>query len=414
MPEVPPAPRAKAPGLGVAGRVAGAGALAALRERLGERGDEIEQAVMTRIFALGEPGGIEEPQYAEGLSAATAAAIEYGLASIGRDVERIDAPPPVLLAQARLAARSGVSLDTVLRRYFAGYAILGDFIVAAAEARPRLERSPLQGALRALAALFDRLVLAISEEYEREVEARPGTSGSERRAALAQKLLAGEFVDVSGLAYELDAFHLALIAIGPGAPAAIRSLARPLDRRLLIVERPEETVWAWLGGRERLRAEDLEGGVAECFPADLRIAFGESGFGLAGWRFSHRQARAALPVALRGSKGAVRYADVAVIASIQRDEVLADTLHTLYVAPLEAERDGGELHRETLRAYFEGDRRVTSAAAALKLTRQTVRRRLQSVEELLGRPLERCGVELEIALRLADMGRSGSRGDQRG
>ena len=33
--------------------------------------------------------------------------------------------PPALLAQARLDARDGVPLDTVLRRYFAGNALFG-------------------------------------------------------------------------------------------------------------------------------------------------------------------------------------------------------------------------------------------------------------------------------------------------
>ena len=48
---------------------------------------------------------------------------------------RREAPVPVaLLAQARLAARVGVSLDAVLRRYFAGYTLLGDFLIEEARA----------------------------------------------------------------------------------------------------------------------------------------------------------------------------------------------------------------------------------------------------------------------------------------
>ena len=41
--------------------------------------------------------------------------------------------PPALLAQARLDVRDGVSLDTVLRRYFAGNALFEDFLVEEAE-----------------------------------------------------------------------------------------------------------------------------------------------------------------------------------------------------------------------------------------------------------------------------------------
>jgi DNA-binding PucR family transcriptional regulator len=132
------------------------------------------------------------------------------------------------------------------------------------------------------------------------------------------------------------------------------------------------------------------------------VTVGEPGEGLAGWRFSHQQAKAALPIAERRGKPVLRYADVAVLASIARDDLLATSLRRLYLEPLEGTRDGGRVARETLRAYFDAERNVSSTAAALGVDRRTVRNRLRGIEELLDRPLTGSLADLEIALRLDD------------
>jgi DNA-binding PucR family transcriptional regulator len=130
------------------------------------------------------------------------------------------------------------------------------------------------------------------------------------------------------------------------------------------------------------------------------VTVGEPGEGLAGWRFSHRQAKAALPIAERGGEAIVRYAEVALLASVSRDDLLAGSLRQLYLEPLEAARDRGKAARDTLRAYFAAERNVSSTAAALGVDRGTVTNRLRAVEDLIGRPLKEVATELETALRL--------------
>jgi DNA-binding PucR family transcriptional regulator len=61
--------------------------------------------------------------------------------------------------------------------------------------------------------------------------------------------------------------------------------------------------------------------------------------------------------------------------------------------------------RATLRAYYAADCNAASSAASLGVDRQTVRRRLRKVEEAIGRPLDGCRVEMEMALRIDDLGR---------
>jgi sugar diacid utilization regulator len=183
----------------------------------------------------------------------------------------------------------------------------------------------------------------------------------------------------------------------------MREVAKALDRRLLVVQREEEPQWAcWLGGRRQLTAERALEALADVVPEGVFVTVGEPGEGLSGWRFSHHQAKAALPIAERKGRPVLRYADVALLAAIARDDLVAGSLRQLYLAPLEGTRDGGKVARETLRAYFSAERNITSTAAVLGVDRRTVRNRLRSIEALLGRPLKDSAADLEIALRPDD------------
>jgi hypothetical protein len=374
-------------------------ACSALASRLRGRLPELEASIATRIYAISDPHEVADPTYLHSLNGALAVALDYALAVIELSERRSPGVPPALLAEARLAARAGVALDTVLRRYFAGNALFGDFLVEEAE-RAEVSSSTLRRLLRRQATLFDRLLEAVSEEHVREAKSWPSNT-AERRRECVKSLLAGEQVDHSELGYDLDANHLALMAKGEGSPEVMRVLAERLDRRLLAVCREEEPVWAcWLGGRHPLEAEQALRALGE-IPLDrVFVTVGEPGEGLSGWRFSHRQAKAALPIAERRGQAILRYADVALLASILRDDLVATSLHQLYLEPLERARDGGKVGRETLRAYFAAERNISSTAAALGVDRRTVTNRIRAIEDLFGRPLKDFATELETALRL--------------
>lgn len=367
-----------------------------LAARLRARRGEIEQAALARVRSVGDAGESRDPEYTQGLLAAVAAALDFGIDAVECGEGRPPPIPTTLLGQARLAARHGVKLDTVLRRYLAGYTLLGHFLIEESARGGALSGDSLKRLLRVQATLFDRLIAAVSEEYRRERPAR-FHSGDARTAERAERLLAGELGDLSDLGYELDGHHLGVVAVGRGAAEALRALGRTLDRRLLLVHREEGTLWAWLGGRCRVdvvRLADSE------WPSGVSLAIGEPGQGISGWRLTHRQARAALPIARRGRQAVVRYADVALLATIVQDDLLTSSLHSLYLAPLARERDGGAALRETLRAYFETERNISSAAAALGISRQTVKRRLQAIEQYIGRSIGDCAVEIEATLRV--------------
>lgn len=375
---------------------------ARLVARLGARLPEIEKATLARVYALSEHAEGDDAEYAHGLREAVSAALSYGIEALRRSDLAPPLIPAVLLAQARLAAHGGVSLDTVLRRYLAGYTLLGDYIIQEAGNAGVSGGAVLQRVLRAQSVLLDHLLAAIGEEYSRAQQGRL-VSSEQRRADRIRRLLAGELFETTDLGYEFGGRHLGAIATGPGAADGLRELAISHNCRLLLIDRDDGAVWAWFGLERQFGSEEVRDAAAESWPAGRFLAFGEEGEGLSGWRLTHRQARAALPIACRSGEAVVRYADVALLASLLRDDLLFTSLHDLYLAPLAEQRDGGAVARATLRAYFASGHRISSAAAALGVNRHTVATRLRDIEERLARPIAGHAAEIDAALRLEDL-----------
>jgi PucR C-terminal helix-turn-helix domain/GGDEF-like domain len=415
--------------------------------RVRARRDELVRAILLRVRSDAfERTGDEDVEYLAGLRGAVVGVVDYALEGIERGEGWSGPVPVVACEQARRAARVGVSLETVLRRYVVGHTLLVEFVLEEAE-RGGLpdERGVLRGALRAQALVLDRLLVAITSEYEDEL-VRAGRSPERRLLGLVRGLLAGEHADDGGgagdgsgggvelgneLGYELAGEHVGVIARGVDAREALRALAGGLDRRLLCVECDERTVWAWLGGRHRLEMAVLEralAGVGQTGVLSSReglddgvgrgvlLAAGEPARGYAGWRLTHQQAQAALVVALRrhetwrvtrdvgrGRVVLTRYADVALLASALKDEMLGRALIETYLSPLDDSHSRGRVLRQTLRAYLAAEHNASSAAAILNVTRHTIQSRLRTIEQTLGRELHTCLAEIEIALRLQEL-----------
>jgi hypothetical protein len=371
--------------------------------RLRLRRPEIEAAVATRIYALADPAEVADPEYVSGLRASLTTSIEYGLAALEVGERRSPPVPPELPAQARAAARSGVGLETVLQRYFAGYTLLVDYAIEEADASGLLDKVALRELLRGQGVVFERLIAEVSSDYRREASGRLRSS-EQRRADRVRRLLAGELIDSTDLAYGLEDWHIGAVAAGEEAAERLQGLASTLDLRPLLIRRDDGTVWGWFGARREVDQEDAYERIAESWPADMRLAVGEPARGRTGWRLSHRQAKMAFPLTHPRHSPFIRYGDVALAASVLRDDLLSSSLRQLYLDPLGQDRDGGHCLRKTLRAYFAAERNVSSTAAALAVTRQTIRKRLERVESALGRDIRDCSAELEAALQLEELG----------
>jgi hypothetical protein len=382
-------------------------------ERLRARLPEIRSAVYAHIEdTVPIPASRKNPEYQAGLLAAIEAVVEYSLEGIEQGLERLGSIPQAAIDQARRAARAGVSLGTVLRRYVAGHRRLGEFIVEEAR-RSSLGSdgsAPLLELRRMQETLLERLTAAIEREYDHELETA-GSPAERRRIEVVRRLLNGGAVAEASLVdleYDIhSSWHLGVIATGARAHETLERLTTGLDRQSLPIVRRDGAVWGWLGGQREFALAEVERLLVGDGHAGVSLAVGEPGEGLDGWRLTHHQAREALRVAMRGRQMFTRYADSPLLAAALQNETLAKSLKAMFLAPLDG-RSGGPntALRETLRAYIDAECNASSASSTLKVRRQTVRNRLQIVEKLIGRPLHKCLAEVDVALRLEEL-RSG-------
>lgn len=90
---------------------------------------ELEEELWNRVRAVQNASRPAEEAYVAALQPTIEAGLEYGLQAIERGPAA--SPPQVpdaLLLQARTAARTGISLDAVLRRYCAANSLFTDIL----------------------------------------------------------------------------------------------------------------------------------------------------------------------------------------------------------------------------------------------------------------------------------------------
>ncbi len=380
-----------------------------LARRLRSRQAELQEAVFVQARSV-VPDAVtdEDVQLASGLREMIAACVDFGLGSIEQGEQWPGPTPPAVAAHARRAASSGVSLTTALSRCAASFTMAWSFILneVAGEDLPDEQRfGLLSQASAAMGSLLARVQAEIAAAHTSEIR-RGARSREQCRAEIVSRLLTDEPVDpgeLADLGYELDAWHLGVIATGVEADRAVRGLAAGLGRELLSVAHGRETVWAWLGGQRPLAFADVERVLLVREDVDMSLVLGEPRRGADGWRQTHGEAERALLVARCSPCRLTRYRDVAQEAAALQDEAFADSLIETYLSPLDEMRIGGQAARKTLRALFRTGHNVSSAASALKVDRSTVHRQRNEIEQRLGCQLRVRQGEIEVALRVEDL-----------
>jgi len=370
-----------------------------IAEQLRARRSEIAGVLLARVDDISSDDAAKaSPDYAQGLRAAIIAAVDLALACIANEDAWTEPVPAAAIEQARRAARQGIGLGIVLRRYIAGSARLADFITEEFDRSDALSNHPtLRHALhRTQTALLDRLTATIAEAYNTEL-ASTERSPTQQRAALVTRLLAADYLtpaEQAQLNYPFEGWHIAVIAKGPCSDKALRTIQAHLGCELLSVPAPDGSHWGWFGSQRGLSSARLEE------HADVTLATGEPRRDIAGWRLTHHEAQAAAPFASQRPSALTHCADVLLEAAVMRDTTLATALNATFLVPLEDTRAGGATSRETLRAYFESGRNTVKAADRLGVVRNTLMKRLREIESQLGRPLDTCAAQVEVALRL--------------
>ncbi len=328
------------------------------------------------------------------------------------------AVPPAAAEYARRFAQRGLSLEALLRAYR-----LGEHRVVQWALRylGQLELSP--GEIIATAQRFalmingyiDEVIEGLIDIYEAERLRWDGRSDTARAAQL-RAVLQADNLDVRAaeemLGIALRGWHLAAVAwvdaTVPDAERHLRAAGRLLHaatgRQPLTMLADDHTLWAWQSstGRPALDGELLRGGLAET-PL-LRIALGEPGTGLAGFRSSHRQALRARTVSETAGdqRRLVEFGQVAIAALLAENHEDLRTWVASTLGELAGDDEAMARLRETVRVFLQCGGSYTDAAARLHLHKNTVHYRIRKAEEALKRPLAEVRLDVEVALLACD------------
>jgi hypothetical protein len=377
--------------------------LALLARHLGEEIDEIVEVMLRRMRAEVPDYDVEaRPELRDAERASCYGNVRAALHALGTDRSIPGPVPPEAVEEARLAARAGTPLESLLHTYRVGHAVCWERALEVAE------KMGLQGDARSatlvigsryMFAYVDATCGAITKEYTRERD-RAMRSQVQRRVQLVRDVLGGAVVGSAELGYELEAEHIGVIADGPGADAYLLALQRELGHHLLPIAVSETVVWGWLGARQSLGESGRRRLTAVPLEPDTRVALGEPGIGPAGFRRTHEQALAAHRVAVRTVQPLTRFDDVALEAALLTDERAARRLLERELGPLGGDEERTVTLCATLEAYLETGQNASAAAAMLGINDRTVAYRIRAIEDALGRSVPSRSAELAAALRL--------------
>lgn len=378
--------------------------LRTIAERLSAEIDELVETMLVRMRDEAPAFDVtSRPELAEGLRASCYGNIRAALRALGADRQPPRNSPAEALHEARVTARSGVALQPLLHTYRIGHAVVLERFFGLIEElgpTPAQRHSATLIGSKYLFSYVDRVVGEVSEEYTAERE-RVLRSSIQRRVQLVRDVLGGANIDSTELGYRLEQEHLAVVAIGPGADASLRDLARRLERQLLTVAMTDDTVWAWLGSARRSEHGERHDVVCGDGTAGrTRYAVGEPGHGITGFRESHAQALAAYRVAALLPQPVTRYDDVALEAALLSDVRAARRFVDRELGPLTAPDQRSRVLRETLESYVQCGFNAAASAATLGISDRTVAYRMRGVEELIGRTVLTRSTELAAALRV--------------
>jgi hypothetical protein len=351
------------------------------------------------------------------------ASIEGNVAAIAQMLTR-DIPvqrlvvPAAAMEYARRLAERGVSVNALARAYRVGHDRLLSWalqeigtVTADHELAVLVTRRLVGATFGYVDRIGEQVVLAYEQERERWLTMR-----STVRAVRIQELVEGRHGDVdaaeTALGYPLRGRHLGLVVwtddhqLSEIERFVLAVAERPGFRaRPLVSSSDRSTAWAWLSVRAQAEPAAAVGAVREVLVAGshpVRVACGQVGGGVAGFRATHRQALAAQAVALvAGAQGdpLTTHADVGSVALLCADLEATRAWVGGVLGPLAADDEQVARLRETLLVFLTAGSSYTAAAEQLLLHKNSVRYRVARAEQLRGRPIRDDRFDVELALR---------------
>jgi DNA-binding PucR family transcriptional regulator len=353
-----------------------------------------------------------EPTLAAEVAASTRANVLHWAAGILRDPGgRVPANlNPEVLGIAREAFRRGIE-QTVYTTYHAGQNVVWAYWMRTAFALsqdPAALRQALEAGSRSVAGFVEDMVAALSEQLRRE-HAELARSSHARRFEVVSLILENAPITTgragSQLGYDLRRRHTAAVlwtdprrpdqaALAQGAEA-LGHVARA--RQVLTVIASSSSVWVWLAAAADTNSAAITAATA-AHPA-IRVAVGPGGAGIDGFRRSHFDAVTTQRLmSRRPDLRVARFADVQLVTLAIADEQRA---REFVVRTLGKLADADRELRDTVCVYIGEQFSASRAARALYTHRNTVLNRIQRAERLLPFPLAGHGLEVGVALEIA-------------
>ena len=354
-----------------------------------------------------------EPTLAAEVAASNRANVLHLAASMLKDPGgRVPANlTPEVLGIAREAFRRGIE-QAVYTTYHAGQNAVWAYWMRTAFALsqdPAALRQALEAGSRSLAGFIDDTVAALSEQLRRE-RADLARSSHARRFEVVSLVLDSAPITTgrasTGLGYDLRRRHTAAVLwTDPRRPdqGALAQAAEALGpatraRQVLTVIASSSSVWAWLAAADTDTDTGALAAATAAHPA-VRVAVGPAGAGVGGFRRSHFDAVATQRLmSRRPDLRVARFADVQLVTLAIQDEQRA---REFVVRTLGQLADADRELRDTLCVYIAEQFSAARAARALYTHRNTVLNRLQRAERLLPLPLAGHGLEVGVALEIA-------------
>jgi hypothetical protein len=336
-------------------------------------------------------------------------------------------PPPEALAYAKEYVRRGLGFEALQRAYRTGQATLSRMWLQELQTRTddAHELADTFGFFNDWLFMWvEALENGLTEYYmvERERQLR-GISAI--RVEQVRTILDGAVIDLRGasarLRYELDRTHIAYVVWANegtlDAPngnilfGAMERAATDVAELLGASDHIAVPLGGYLAcwaGMRRSPAADFPGRLPLVNKHAVYVALGQPGDGVDGFKRSHEEAVLARRVhRLRGERArtsCVRFSDIALEAMLTESREEARHFVRQELGSLAGDDESSLRLRATLSVFLDEQASFVNAAARLGVHKNTVAYRIRRAEELLGRGVRERPLELQTALRIADLG----------
>jgi hypothetical protein len=313
---------------------------------------------------------------------------------------------------ARTIARRGLELRVLSQLYHAGHRAVWRFVTEfvndahlTAEFKVQLVVMMWEQTSEVMNSMLEELSDTYTQEREKLLSGAFST-----RVNTVREILDGTQNDIGDasalLGYPLHRVHTALtLWITDDAPSLGSQILEPLARRLVRSDSSSETLcvpsgargmWAWTVSR----SSDEPMIDSTFVPAGVCVAVGRPGPGIDGFRRTHREAQAAQDLVTHSLHGrsVTNYRDVELVSMLASRPEAMNTLVERELTGLLNDDELSVRLRETLGAILTHPGNFEAAARQLSVHKNTVRYRVQQIEERLGQRITQRKLHLELAL----------------